>query len=170
MSKLYHFQYINLVFFTSFQFINLSNLALWVNNRCKWITAIFLNLCDNLLYYMICFFLLSLLFVFLLLFISLSLSCLLISDPHPVPLLILWIYYALPAKFFPNFTIFFYHLFLLLPNYQSTNNQIYSLSLSLSLSNIRESHKHRVTERHKAKKKKKKKNHHRHRFNSQSPT
>ena len=45
---------INLVFLTSFQFINLSNLALWVNNRRKWITVIFLNLCDNFLYYMIC--------------------------------------------------------------------------------------------------------------------
>ena len=56
---------INLVFLTSFQFMNLSNLALWVNNRRKWITIIFLNLCDNFPYYMICFFLLSLVFVFI---------------------------------------------------------------------------------------------------------
>ena len=58
---------INLVFLTSFQFINLSNLALWINNKRKWITVIFLNLCDNFLYYiyMICFFLLSLVFAFI---------------------------------------------------------------------------------------------------------
>ena len=65
---------INLVFFTSFQFINLSHLALWVNNRRKWITVIFLNLCDNLLYYMICFCLLSLVFVFVFVFVSIFLT------------------------------------------------------------------------------------------------
>ena len=148
---------INLIFPTSFQFINLSNLALWLNNKRRWITVIFLNLCDNLLYYIIYFFLLSLVFVFLFLFISLSLSCRLISDPHPYPLPTLWIYYVLLAKKFPNFTIFFLslHLSLLLPNYRSINNQIYSLSLS-HLYNIRESHKHRLTESHKAKKPKKK--------------
>ena len=62
---------------------------------------------------MICFFLLSLVLVSLLLFISLSLSCLLIFDPYPIPLLIsdpLPIYYALLAKNFPNFTIFFLSL------------------------------------------------------------
>ena len=56
---------INLVFLISFQSINLSNfkwlvITLWVNNRCKWITVILINLCDNLLYYMIYVCLLSL--------------------------------------------------------------------------------------------------------------
>ena len=56
---------INLVFLTTFQFINLSNfkldvIALWANNRCKWITIILINLCGNLLYYMIYLCLLSL--------------------------------------------------------------------------------------------------------------
>ena len=127
---------INLVFLTSFQFINLSNLALWVNNKHKWITVIFLDLCDNLLYYMLCFCLLSLVFVSLPLFISLSLSCLHISDTHQVPLPTLWIYYALPTKTFPNFTIFF--SITCLYYYPTTSQQtvkhytnIFSLSLSL---------------------------------------
>ena len=56
---------INLVFLTTFQFINLSNfkldvIALWANNRRKWITVILINLCGNLLYYMIYLCLLSL--------------------------------------------------------------------------------------------------------------
>ena len=122
---------INLVFFTSFQFINLSNLALWVNNRCKWITVIFLNLCDNLLYYMICFCLLSLVFVSLLLFISLSWSCLHISNTHLVSLPTLWIYYGLPPKLFLTLPFFF---LLLVPiiaqlpvNKQSNTTPIYSV-------------------------------------------
>ena len=125
----------------------------------------FLNLCDNLLYYMICFFLLSLVFVSLLLFISLSLSCLLISDPHLVLLPILWIYYALLAKKFPNFTIFFLSLVPIIAQLL-VNKQLNIFSLSY-LYNIRE----RVTntEWQRVTKPKKKKNH-RHRFNSQSPT
>ena len=46
---------INLVFLTSFQLINWFNLALWVNNRCKWITVIFLNLWCVIIFYIIWF-------------------------------------------------------------------------------------------------------------------
>ena len=157
---------INLVFLTSFQFINLSNLALWVNNRRKWITVIFLNLCDNFLYYMICFWLLPL-------FISFSLSCLHISDTHPIPLLTLWIYSTLCTSnqnLFLTIPFFFFFLSLLLPNYLSTKNKqsntilIYSIistnsTLSLYLSDLynkRERVIHTVTESHKAKETKKK--------------
>ena len=96
---------INLVFLTSFQFINLSNLALWVNNRRKWITVIFLNLCDNFLYYTICFFLLSLVFAFIYLFIFV-LSTYFRHWPNPTTDKI--IYFAVLTKTFLNFTFFFF--------------------------------------------------------------
>ena len=168
MSKLHPFQCINLVFFTSFQFINLSNLALWVNNKHKWITVIFLNLCDNLLYYMICFCLLSLVFVSLLLFISLSWSCLHIFDTHPLPLPTLQICYGLPPKTFPNFTIF---SSIACPCYCPTTSQqtikhytdIFSLSY---LYNIRERVTNTESQSQKAQKIKIKIKNHRHKFNS----
>ena len=136
---------------------------LWVNNSYKWITVIFFNLCDNLLYYMICFCLLSLVFAFICL---LSLSCLHISNTHPVPLPTLWIYSALPTKTFPNFTIFF----VTCPYYWPTTSQqivkhyIYNIR-------ERESHKHRVTKPKSQKAKKKQKTKAvKHIFNLQSPT
>ena len=135
---------INLIFLTIFQFISLFNfkllvIALWVNNRRKWITA----------------FQITFTFVFL----SLSLF----SVTRPVLLPTLRLYYALPTNTFSNFTIFipwklnhysyFCHLSLflslvsiLLPNFDTTNclTLIYSListhsTHSLSyLYNIRE--------------------------------
>ena len=135
---------INLIFLTVFQFISLFNfkllvIALWVNNRRKWITA----------------------FQITFTFVSLSLS--LFSVTRPVLLPTLRLYYALPTNTFSNFTIFipwklnhysyFCHLSLflslvsiLLPNYDITNclTLIYSListhsTHSLSyLYNIRE--------------------------------
>ena len=136
---------INLVFLTSFQFINLSNLALWVNNRRKWITVIFLNLCDNFLYYTICFFLLSLVFAFIYLFIFV-LSPYFRHWPNPTTDNI--IYFALLTKTFLNFTFFFLSLALIIAqlpiNKEQTDKhytnifsnlyKLYSLSLSLSLS------------------------------------
>ena len=132
---------INSVFLIAFQFINLSNfkllvMVLRVNDRCKWITVILINLCDNLLYYMIYLCLLSFVFV--------SLSSSYFSATHPVPLSILWIYYALPTNTLPflfleswiNF-LFLWLVPILLLNYHTTNSQtsIFSLiSLSLSLS------------------------------------
>ena len=135
---------INLIFLTVFQFISLFNfkllvIALWVNNRRKWITA----------------------FQITFTFVSLSLS--LFSITRLVLLPTLRLYYALPTNTFSNFTIFipwklnhysyFCHLSLflslvsiLLPNYDTTNclTLIYSListhsTHSLSyLYNIRE--------------------------------
>ena len=129
------------------------NLALWVNNSCKWITVIFLNLCDNFLYYMICFCLLSLVFAFICL---LSLSCLHISNTHPIPLSTLWIYssfYTSNKKLFLTLPCFFLSLVPIIAqlpvnkeqtvkhytNIFSNLYKLYSLSLYLSyLYNIRE--------------------------------
>ena len=112
------------------------------------------------------------------LFISLSLSCLLISNTHSIPLLTLWIYsafYTSNKKLFLTLPFFFLSLVpiiaQLLVNKEQTIKhytnifsnlyKLFSLSLSLSLSYKRESHKAK-----KPTKKKKKKNHHKHRFNS----
>ena len=130
------------LFLTSFQFINLSNLVLWVNNRHKWITVIFLNLCDNFLYYTICFFLLSLVFAFIYLFIFV-LSPYFRHWPNPTTDKI--IYFALLTKTFLNFTFFFLSLVLIIAqlpvNKEQTDKhytnkfsnlyKLYSLSLSL---------------------------------------
>ena len=141
---------INLIFLTSFQFINLSNLALWVNNRHKWITIIFLNLCDNfLLYDLFC--LLSLVFAFIYLFIFAFIYLCLYYDTHPILLPTLWIYSAFCTsnkKLFLTFTIFFLSLVPIIAqlpvnkeqtvkhytNIFSNLYKLYSLSLSLSLS------------------------------------
>ena len=129
-------------------------------------------------------------FVFrLCLYLSLSLSCLHISNTHPISLPKLWIFSTFCTSnknTFPNFIIFFFlslvpiiaqppvnrgqpvkhfkhytNLYSLI----STNS---SLSLSLSLSHIKEKFTNtkwkRVT-----KPPKKKKKHDKHRFNSQSP-
>ena len=112
---------INSVFLIAFQFINLSNfkllvMVLWVNDRCKWIIVILINLCDNLLYYMIYLRLLSFVFV--------SLSSSYFSATHPVPLPTLWFY--CPLWLVP----------ILLPNYHTNIfSHLYSLSY---LYNIRE--------------------------------
>ena len=92
------------------------------------------------------------------LFFTLTQSHYLISDPLPI-------YYALLAKNFPNFTIFFLSLVPIIVQLP-VNKQLNIFSLSY-LYNIRE----RVTntEWQRVTKPKKKKNH-RHRFNSQSPT
>ena len=105
---------INLYF--SFQFINLSNLALWVNNMHKWITGIFLNLCDNFLYYMICFFLLSLVFVFIYLFVFVFVLSPYFwhSRTHPIPLPILWFYCTSSKKIFLTLHFFFLSLILVI--------------------------------------------------------
>ena len=133
---------INSVFLIAFQFINLSNfkllvMVLWVNDRCKWITVILINLCDNLLYYMIYLRLLSFVFV--------SLSSSYFSATHPVPLSILWIYYALPTNTLPFLFLESWITFPIsvtcpyfiaqLPHNKQSNIDIFSnLSLSLSLS------------------------------------
>ena len=91
---------INLVFLTAFQFISLSNfkldvIALWANNRRKWITVILINLCGNLLYYMIYLCLLSLclcLYLFFLFFFFVT---------HPVLLPTLWFYCTLSTNTLP---------------------------------------------------------------------
>ena len=139
MSKLYHFQYINLVFLTSFQFINLSYLALWVNNMRKWITIIFINLCNNLLYYMICFFF-SFFFCLWSLYLCFYLS--LCLCPGSLFLTLTQSQYQhyefiMPyqQKNFLTLLFFFYHF--TCPYYCPTTSQQkikYSLSLSLSLS------------------------------------
>ena len=129
---------INLVFLTSFQFINLCNLVLWVNNRCKWITVIFLNLWCVTIFYIIWFVFFS--FVFgLCLYLSLSLSLsytLHISNIDPIPLPTLWIYSAFCTsnkKLFLTLPFIFCHLSLLLPNYQSTKNKQLNTTLIYSL-------------------------------------
>ena len=172
---------INLIFLTSFQFINLSNLTLWVNNRRKWITVIFLNLCDNFLLYDL---FLSFVFghyLYLSLYLCLYLSLPLFwHSPNPTTnTMNLFCFLHQQQKTFPNFTIFFLSLVPIISQLPVNKEQTVkhytnifsnlSLSLSLSLSYKRESHKHKVTESHKAKKPKNK-IHHRHRFNSQSPT
>ena len=113
---------INLVFLTSFQFINLSNLALWVNNMRKWITGIFLNLCENFLYYMICFCLclLSLVFVFTYLFVFVLSPYFWHSWTHPIPLPILWFYCTSYKKLFLTLHFFF---FVTYPCYCPTTGQ-----------------------------------------------
>ena len=138
------------LFLTSFQFINLSNLALWVNNRHKWITVIFLNLCDNFLYYMICFFLLSLVFAFVL-------SPYFRHWPNPTTNTINL--FCTINKNFSQLYLFFFFFFFSIKHYTNIFSNIYRLySLSLFLSFIyiiQESHKHRVIESPKSQKKKK---------------
>ena len=118
---------INLVFLTSFQFINLSNLALWVNNMRKWITGIFLNLCENFLYYMICFCLclLSLVFVFTYLFVFVLSPYFWHSWTHPIPLPILWFYCTSYKKLFLTLHFFFvtYPCYCPTTGQQRTNSQ-----------------------------------------------
>ena len=169
---------INLVFPTFFQFMNLSNLALWVNNKCKSITIIFLNLCDNFPYYMICFFS----FVFgLCLYLSLCLCLVSIFSyfrqwHNPTK-----IYSTLLTKTFLYFTSFFF--FSRVPIIGQTNTtQLttlkYSListnsTLSIYLSylyNKRESPKHRVTNPKSQKKEEKRKKKHHHRQSGPSGT
>ena len=129
---------INLVFLTSFQFMNLSNLALWVNNRRKWITIIFLNLCDNFPYYMICFFLLSLVFAFIYLFVFVLSQYFHISDNDTIPLKFLlhyWQKLSFTLLFFFFLTCPYYwpdkHYSTDYTNIFSNLYQLYSLYLSL---------------------------------------
>ena len=130
-------------------------------NHCYFLKFV---ICDNFLYYMICFFLLSLVFAIIYLclcllfvFVFVLYSPYLRHWPNPtVDAINLFcttkkkLFLTLPSFSFLNFTLFFsYHLSLLLPNYQSTKNKqtnttlIYSLivtnstlSLSICLFNI----------------------------------
>ena len=153
---------INLVFLISFQSINLSNfkwlvITLWVNNRCKWITVILINLCDNLLYYMIYLCLLCLCIIIIIFFQSLAQSHYRHYDFIMHHQQTLYHFYSLKVELL---FLLLWLIPILLPNYHTTNSQrlIFSLiSLSLSLVTNTES-QFTKTQRHshKAKKKKKK--------------
>ena len=142
---------INLEFLTSFQFINLFNLALWVNNRCKWITIIFLNLWCVTIFYIVwfVFFLLSLVFAFIYLYLCL---CLLF--------VFVFVLYSPYFRHWPNPTTDAINLFSnLFFNIFSNLYKLYSLSLSIYLFyNIRERATNTESQSQKAKKKKKKNN------------
>ena len=165
---------INLVFLISFQSINLSNfkwlvITLWVNNRCKWITVILINLCDNLLYYMIYLCLLCLCIIIIIFFQSLAQSHYRHYDFIMHHQQTLYHFYSLKVELL---FLLLWLIPILLPNYPTTNSQrlIFSLisrdsTLSLSfLYNIREivtntesqfTKTHRQSQSQKAKKKKK---------------
>ena len=130
---------INSVFLISFQFINLSNfkllvMVLWVNDRCKWITVILINLCDNFLYYMIYLRLLSLYLCLYLIFLPLTQSHYRYYEFIMHYQQTLYHFYSLKVE---SLFLFLWLVPILLLNYHTTNSQtsIFSLiSLSLSLS------------------------------------